>query len=70
MAAAILSHAFRFERPRAEHERGPELMHIQDLVRLRKILARHGATLDELRSYDAEIARQRRQLDGPHLAAA
>ena len=70
MAAGILIHAPRSERRRAVHGKDPELMHIRDLVRLRKILARNGATLDELRSYDAEIDRQRRGLSGPHLAAA
>jgi hypothetical protein len=70
MAAVIFSHAPRFERRRARHAKDQELMHIRDLVRLRKILARNGATRDELRSYDAEIDRQRRRLFAPPLAAA
>ena len=70
MAAVILSHAPRFERRRARAARNPELMHIRDLVRLRKILARHGATADELREYDAEIDRQRRMFRNPNRAAA
>jgi hypothetical protein len=71
MAAVILSHAPRFERRRARHARNPELMHVRDLVRLRKILGRYGATVEELRSYDAEIDRQRRQLRSrPRFAAA
>ncbi len=70
MAAVILSHAPRFERRRARHAQDQELMHIRDLVRLRKILARNGATVAELRSYDAEIDRQRRHLGGPHRLAA
>ena len=70
MAAIILTRAPRFERRRARHAHLQELMHIRDLVRLRKILARNGATADELRSYDAEIDRQRRALRGPRLAAA
>jgi hypothetical protein len=45
-------------------------MHIRDLVRLRRILGCYGATADELRSYDAEIDRQRRQLRRPRFAAA
>ena len=69
MAAVVVSHAPRLER-RARAARNPELMHVRDLVRLRKILGRYGATKDELRSYDAEIDRQRRQLRAPHFAAA
>jgi hypothetical protein len=68
--AITLSHAARFERRRARNSQDQELMHIRNLVRLRDILARHGATAAELRSYDAEINRQQRGLDGPHLAAA
>jgi hypothetical protein len=70
MAAIILSHASRFERRQARRVQDPELMHIRDLVRLRTILARNGATADELRSYDAEIDRQRRRLGAPRLIAA
>jgi hypothetical protein len=39
-----------------------ELAHIHDLVVLRSILADHGATQAELRSYDAEIETHRREL--------
>ena len=70
MAAVILSHAPRFERRRAVHAQDPELMHVRDLVRLRKILARYGATVPELRGYDAEIDRQRRQLRRPRFVTA
>jgi len=70
MAAVIFSHAPRLERRSARRGQNPELMHIRDLVRLRQILGRYGATVDELRSYDAEIDRQRRQLREPRFAAA
>ena len=70
MAAVILSHAPRYERRRARHERNAELNHVRDLLRLRKILARNGATPAELRGYDAEIERQRRRHGEPHRAAA
>jgi hypothetical protein len=66
MATITRIHASRSER----NELADERHHIQDLVRLRKILARHGATLDELRSYDAEIDRHRHDLARPYLAAA
>jgi hypothetical protein len=42
--------------------RRAEADHIADLVRLRQILARYGASADELSAYDAEIARQRLEL--------
>ena len=70
MAAVILPHAPLYERRRARHERNAELDHIRDLLRLRKILARNGATPVELRRYDAEIDRQRRRLGEPLHAAA
>lgn len=66
MATITRIHASRYDR----HELAEERRHIRDLVRLRSILARNGATLDELRSYDAEIDRHRRDLSGPHFAAA
>ncbi len=68
--AITLSHAARFERRRAKNTQDQELMHIRNLVRLREILAAHGATATELRSYDAEIDHQQRALGGPRLAAA
>jgi hypothetical protein len=70
MAAISFSHAPRFTWRRPRHEQDQEVMHIRDLVRLRRILARNGATPDELRSYDAEIDRQRRRLFAPPLAAS
>jgi hypothetical protein len=72
MAASVLIHTPRFERRRkkARLAQNQELMHIRDLVRLRRILARYGASADELRSYDAEIDRQRVALTAPHTAAA
>lgn len=70
MAAIILTRAPRFTRRWARNAHHQELMHIRDLVRLRKILARNGATPDELRSYDAEIDRQRRLLRAPRLVVA
>jgi hypothetical protein len=39
-----------------------ELHHIRDLVRLRDLLGRHGATADELRQYDRVIAQSRSTL--------
>jgi hypothetical protein len=70
ITAVILSHAPRFQRRWARLERNADLTHVNDLVRLRRILARYGATADELRAYDAEIDLQRRQLRDPHRAAA
>jgi hypothetical protein len=70
MAAVIFSHAPRFERRRARYDRNAELKHVRDLLRLRKILARNGATAAELVRYDAEIDRQRRRLREPNSAAA
>ena len=70
MAAVILSHAPRYERRRARYEHNAELKHVSDLLRLRKILARNGATAAELVRYDAEIDRQRRRLGKPSRAAA
>jgi len=39
-----------------------EIRHIRDLVFLRSVLAKRGATDDELRQYDAAIAERRSEL--------
>lgn len=39
-----------------------EIRHIRDLVRLRGLLAEHGATADELRQYEAVISESRVEL--------
>ena len=44
-------------------QRRSESEHLEDLVRLRRILASYGASADELSLYDAEIARQRLELE-------
>jgi len=62
MALHIRTHASRFNERREENEIEEELQHIRDLVRLRSIFERHGVAKDELRNYDAEIERHRRDL--------
>jgi hypothetical protein len=39
-----------------------EIRHVRDLVYLRGLLAERGATMDELRQYDAAIAERRSEL--------
>lgn len=39
-----------------------EIRHVRDLVYLRSLLAERGATMDELRQYDAAIAERRSEL--------
>jgi hypothetical protein len=39
-----------------------EIRHVRDLVYLRGLLAERGATVDELRQYDAAIADRRSEL--------
>lgn len=47
-----------------------ELGHVQDLLFVRNLLAERGATKDELRQYDATIARARRRAAVPAAARA
>lgn len=47
-----------------------ELRHVQDLLFVRNLLAERGATKNELRQYDATIARARRQAVVPAAARA
>lgn len=47
-----------------------ELRHVQDLLFVRNLLAERGATKDELRQYDATVARARRQAAVPAAARA
>jgi hypothetical protein len=56
MAATNIAHMQR----KSSHS--AELRHVQDLLFVRNFLAGHGATKDELRQYDATIARARRRL--------
>ena len=56
------SHNSRFDERRVQSEIANELEHIRDLVRLRAIFERHGVDKVELRGYDAEIERHRRDL--------
>jgi hypothetical protein len=62
MATQTHPHTNRFEERRGQNEIAAELQHIRDLVRLRAIFERRGIGGDELRSYDAEIDRHRRDL--------
>ena len=77
MAIHIRSHASRFQERRDRNEFDVELGHVRDLERLRSILERYGVTKAELRAYDVEIERHRRDLAvlagpafEPHLSAA
>ncbi len=77
MAVHIHTRPSRFDERREQNEIEEELQHIRDLVRLRSIFERHGVAKDELRTYDAEIERHRRELAvlaghhaGLHLTAA
>jgi hypothetical protein len=49
-------------RPHRQAPVDAELGHIRDLVRLRDLLGRHGATAEELRQYDSVIAQSRTSL--------
>jgi hypothetical protein len=62
MATQTRRHATRSTTTRKPSLVEGELLHIRDLERLRTILANHGATPAELRSYDAEIDQHRREL--------
>ena len=62
MTTRTATHAHRFEQRRKQQEAEAQLHHIRDLVTLRAILERYGATAAELAQCDAEIGRHRQRL--------